>query len=423
MDSESLSLPSRPLLTKAFRFLDLPGEIRDKIYAIILCSVEARKPTSTEAYESNPSGATEEFHETPSKLTHLRHNIEPQILRTSRSIYSEANYVMRRTNLFIKIIVHIPFEEISQLLILKKIPILKIDRNKIKKFKCFVMSHEITSPVPQKGVAFLILYRDLDVFCKGLTDYKYLITRDDDIVSHIVTLVDPCESKSLPNSPIFYSRKLQEMLIAPYRTLRGFPRFQIKGDIPQDLSRAAIAEITQSPAADPDAFLLELEELKAKGNEFFRVGNGTMASESWAQALMKIFRLMMSKEGRQMRETGGEEFINRISALKFDLNSNRAQNAIKAMRDNASDQDLVQQLGGNFEHAIGEAGSAQLPGSTWEPSARQLGKLFYRKAVGYRLLREFNQATIAIDAAIRQIPDDTELGREKERIIQQRRCY
>jgi hypothetical protein len=422
MDSGSLTLTSRPLTTP-FRFLDLPGEIRDKIYAIILCSVEARKPTSTEAYESNPSGATEEFHETPSELTHLRHNIEPQILRTCRSIYSEANYVMRRTNLFIKIIVHIPFEEISQLLILKMIPILKIDRNKIKKVKGFVMSHEITSPVPHKGVAFLILHRDLDVFCKGLVDYKYLITRHDDIVSHIVTLVDPCESKTLPNSPIFYSRKLQEMLIAPYRKLRGFPRFQIKGDIPNDLSRAAIAEITRSLAADPEAFLLELEELKAKGNEFFRLGNGTMASENWAQALMKIIRLTMSKEGRQMRETGGEEFLNRISDLKFDLNSNRAQNAIKAMRDNASDQDLVQGLGGNFEHAIGEAESAQYPGSTWEPSARQLGKLFYRKAVGYRLLRDFNQATIAIDAAIGQIPDDAELGKEKERIIQQRRRY
>lgn len=422
MDSGSPTLPLRPLTTP-FRFLDLPGEIRDKIYAIILCSVEARPLTSTEAYESNPSAAAEEFHEAPSELTHLQHSIEPQILRTCRSIYSEANYVMRRTNLFIKVIVHIPFEEISQLLIFKRIPILKIERNKIKKFKGFVMSHEITAPMPYKGVAFLILHRDLDVFCKGLADYKHLIIRHDDLVSHIVTLVDPCESDTLPNSPIFYSRKLQEMLIAPYRKLRGFPRFQIKGDIPTDLSRAAIAEITQDPAADPEAFLLELEKLKAKGNEFFRAGNGTMASENWAQALMKIFRLANSKEGRQMRSTGGEEFLNRISALKFDLNSNRAQNAINAMRDNASNQDLVQGLGGTFEHAVDEAESPKYYESTWEPSARQLGKLFYRKAVGYRLLKDFTQATIAIEDAIRQLPDDSELGREKERIIQQSRRY
>jgi len=402
---------------RPFRFLSLPGEIRNKIYVIILCSIEPRKKTSVEAYESEDFSGRVEFHYTPDELTHLRHHIEPQILRTCRLIYSEANYVMRKTNLFIKITSMVPFEEISQLLILKRIPILEVQKKKTKNFKGFVMSHEMNYPFSSKAKTFFILRRDLDIFCKGLVDYKHRITRHDDIVTHVVTLVDPCESETLPNSPIFYSRKLQESLISPYRTLRGFPRFQIKGAIPKDLSRAAIREITRAPSDDPNLFLSELEALKSKGNDFFRTGNGTMASENWSQALLKILRLTKSREGLKMVEEGGEEFIHRLSALKFDLNSNRAQNTIKAMRDNERDPELVQGLGGNFFHAIGEARS-DLLGSTWKPSPQQMRKLFYREAVGCRLLGDFSRARNAISIAISQMPDDAELQREKERIFQ-----
>lgn len=274
---------SQLTLNNPFRFSDLPSEIRNKIYTIILCTVDV--------IESDEIGVG--LHKVPDEITMLRHSIETEILRTCRTVYAEANYVMRKTNLFIRVTVKIPFYQLSPSIIAKRLPILPISREKANGFKGFVMSHEITPrDAAQEGRTFAILFRDMDRWCSLLSDAKWKIDRFEEQYAHVVTLVDPYDDAFMPDSPTFYSRTLQEKLIAPYRAkLRGFPHFEIKGTIPHDLSRAALSDISRSPADDPESILDELEGRKAKGNEFFRAGNGELASENWCQGLMKIRRV------------------------------------------------------------------------------------------------------------------------------------
>lgn len=335
---------------------------------------------------------------------------------------------MAKTNLFVKITITLPFEEIRPILKVRQLPILPSNQVVLKNLKSFVMSHEIVKRVddresPMTPWTFVFLHRDLDRFCDGLANYQYVIKQHDELVSHIITLVD--HSQNVPRTSGIYSQKFQEMLIAPYRDkLRGFLRFTIKGAIAEDLAVAAMAQINRPRAEDPELVLSELEELKAKGNDSYGQGDCRMASEHWARALHKMNRLMNGSSGERLREAGGLDFVNRMLALYFDICSNRAQNHLNAMRVHLSDPELVQSYGQSLLNSVHGAQyrvniEELFPGATWQPSREKLAKLLYRKAVGCRLIGERQfvlEAEDAIETAITILPDDPVLEREKERI-------
>jgi hypothetical protein len=422
--SSSLNLQPAPGdQGRSFRFLDLPGELRNKIYSIILCSFEPRAPLNMTASFQAPKG-----------VLYLRHNIESQILRTCRLIYNEASYIMAKTNLLVKVTITFPPDEIVPILRFMRCPILPSNQIVLQNLKTFVMSHEIIKRVDDQDLfmtpwTFVLLHRDLDRFCEGLADHLYVIKQHDELVSHIITLVD--HSQNGPHTLEPYSQKFLEMLLAPYRDkLRGFPRFTIRGAITDDLAAATMAQVTGPRAEDPELVLSELEELKAKGNDSYGQGDVRMANEHWSRALMKINRLMNGSLGERLREAGGLDFVNRMIALHFDLCSNRAQATIDEMRffysDLQSDPELVRSLTERFFNSVvGARDPGNLfilfPGFTWEPSHRKLAKLAYREAVGCRLIGERQfvlQAESAIETAITLLPNDPQLKREKERFSQ-----
>lgn len=89
----SLALPIRLAAPpESFRFLDLPGEIRNKIYAILLTVPE---PVPQSQQDDDP----------PLKLS-----LETQILRVCRIINSESKHVLRSANLFVKLTFKTPVE-------------------------------------------------------------------------------------------------------------------------------------------------------------------------------------------------------------------------------------------------------------------------------------------------------------------------
>jgi hypothetical protein len=422
MSSHSTSLPIRPVLPKPsepFRFLDLPGEIRNKIYENVLCSVVPREQTSKEGYEIHRADKLRLFEEEPPNyITYLRHSIEPQILRTCRSVYDEATYIMRKTNCFVKVTIRIPDHDLEY--ILRGIPILYTTRNRTNGFKQPIMIHEIVdmSAFPERERSFIILHRDLGLFCKGLAEYNILKPDNDSF--HDLKLVDPYESQPLPDAPKFLTRKLQESLLAPYRKLRGFSHFTIKGAVAKDLGRATVSEITGSwIGTDPELVIAELSELKSKGNDFFRAGATELASNTYQLGVKKVISLVHTPERKRIRRIGGPDFVNRVASLLFDFNSNSAQNMLKTMRMNYTDLPFEAQLHVQdvFYNTIEGCHIARYPGSTWMPSPQQMGKVFYRESAASRIFGNLERARDAINSAMDHIPDDVELQREKERIL------
>ena len=65
---------------RPFRFLNLPGELRNKIYHVLLCAIEPLPGPDQPG----------EFHGVSIVDTPLRHSIETKILRTCRFVNKEA---------------------------------------------------------------------------------------------------------------------------------------------------------------------------------------------------------------------------------------------------------------------------------------------------------------------------------------------
>jgi len=122
-----------------------------------------------------------------------------------------------------------------------------------------------------------------------------------------------------------------------------------------------------------------------------------------------------------IKESGGLPFLNRLTALSFDLSSNKAQDYHKCMRYHSDNQELMDEFGLKPPDAIWEAmcTTKKYSESNWRLSSDQMAKLAYRKAVRCRIGGEplmLIQAEGAIKEALRLKSTDVEIRKEKDRI-------
>lgn len=95
-----------------FRFEDLPGEIRNKIYAELLCTFDSPSvlPELLQSFH-----VLKRKYDIDGVRTLAQHN-DPAILRTSQAIYREASHFMQTANVFIKVETNLPIEKLCEYL-------------------------------------------------------------------------------------------------------------------------------------------------------------------------------------------------------------------------------------------------------------------------------------------------------------------
>lgn len=462
MASSSLAIrlaTSPPTPTEPFRFLDLPGEIRNKIYGIFLTVATKARPLCRNFWsvpgpgtDSEPDTASPEEFATDSEEEEeeedssdqeinpsyeYKFGLETQILRTCRSIKAEAGYVLRQ-NLFVKLTFRVGVVE-ELWFCHTGVPFIQLDLKHQKQFKLFVLSHQINAPdrLLEKPRIYIFLHRDLDQFCTALSQHQPGIVQHRSLLSHVVTLRYPFAGSTPPGLESFFNTGLQENLVAPYRArLRDLPHFTVKGTIPQDLKLAIENEVLRPFPRDPAGVIHEVRKLTAEGIHFFHNGRGLLtsrdgtaaASEYWNQALKMIDRAMLDASCRDMRTEGGIQFLNRLVALSFNLNSNKAGDYLKCMRYHADNQTLLEEFGLKHSEAVLDAMCImnKYCESTWRPTPEQMAKLAYRTAVRCRLGGEpeplmLTYAEAAIQQGLILMPDDDNIKKEEKRIARWRR--
>ncbi|CAG8981354.1 hypothetical protein HYALB_00013848 [Hymenoscyphus albidus] len=169
------------------------------------------------------------------------------------------------------------------------------------------------------------------------------------------------------------------------------------------------------PEKDCETILSELAQLKLNGNEYLRINNGQMAGETYAQAIVTMRKLIASPRGKELRQTGGLEFINKLTDLCWVLHSNMAQACMQAIRENTHDRAIVNGMSDMLFRTIDQAMQIEQILRIWT--------ILYRKTVGCRLVgsrERLEEGARAINMAMQLTPNDVAIEREARNIAELR---
>lgn len=116
-----------------FRFLDLPGEIRNQIYKELLCAFD---------YEYYPTGYPELARILgqalkPNGVNQIEHSVNTNTLRVSQAVHREVYDIMVKTNRFIRI--QSWNYSLSSFLVWSQLPVVTMDRQHAAQFKGYVL--------------------------------------------------------------------------------------------------------------------------------------------------------------------------------------------------------------------------------------------------------------------------------------------
>ncbi|KAJ8064298.1 hypothetical protein OCU04_006644 [Sclerotinia nivalis] len=362
---------------------------------------------------------------------------------------------MRKMNLFVKFEYDLSLYPVIVTIIKMKVPIFIADPNYLKNFKGTVMTHQMCyrkspevqnrfRPLTPNATSIIILGRHLHHLLVGLSAVRWEIHFHDDWLEHSVTLTDPYEiqeskgffaslagffsTKPKEVEP-FFTRKLQEKLIAPYRAiLKAFPHFTFKGTIPEDLKIIASSEITLLPAIyDPDQvrmFLDNISNIKGQGAYLFNEGSMSSANGRWEYCRQTIEYGLAGDRGKRLRKSGGVKLMNSLAEIYFDLAYLCAQSTILLMHNqlkgHPSELETLPRCVRANRFDFEDWTEQYAIEITWQPDPIKLATLFYREAVCFRLsmVQEYlTWALRAIDRALQMMPNNLDFLIEKEKIL------
>ncbi|KAF1953218.1 hypothetical protein CC80DRAFT_596097 [Byssothecium circinans] len=446
-----------------FRFLDLPGELRNHCYQAMLCSFDP--PTSlppknglmTEAYVSQGLAPASQG------IEPARHTIDTTILRTCKKIHREAYDVMVKTNQFIRIqTMDIP---IPLLLLPSKLPIVTMDRAHADQFQGYIIVVKIEAipggwvdepldsdadsdweaemdtymHAPPAGTGprfnFMILGRDWDHFCGMLAQADAFMEGFSYSVQVSVTLNAYPAKLPAWKAPVdsYFTPKTQEDLLAPFcMHIHGFEHVSIDGSVDRTLAKRTIDQVRKPQWTDPKVVIADLEKSKAAGNSLWAPSNPAPAVEQWRACIMEIRRIYSTASFSLLIDKGGEEFCTKFTEIYFTTVLNLGQGAMRQMQTPGMAKMDVVTKGLAITRELTDA--ALIPtrladyGSRFAPDQSQVAKLGYRRAVCWRLLgqasdsREINEeaidsALVSIDHAAAFQPNDASIKREREAIM------
>ncbi|KAI2622085.1 hypothetical protein GGS21DRAFT_373714 [Xylaria nigripes] len=396
--------------TEVFRFMDLPPEIRDRIYQIIFCTWPPPKST----YDEKRQLAV-----VPTSLAYVSQKIDIGLLLTNHQIYQDAMDVLTKGNLFVRVVFR--GLHVRSIMMPKQVPIVAEGMTVVDAFKGYVMSHQIE--MPDTGIFpphhMMILWRDLDLFCQALaTCGNGTITGTRS--KHCVTVHNPFAETSTPN---FLNLERQERLLQPYRKhLRGFVAFEVVGNVEASLAAAVSREVKRDPIQDPEELLQEMLQAKELGKRYFNQGNSNMASETWAKAALKLHKLVGSDVWPRMKAESVDDWSDKMTEIFFQLYSNLAANTLRVMRQKEADLELAGQYSGALYHAAQMASTAsEVLQTNWRPTPEQEANLCYRLASAHRIARDsIEVAEHCINLAAQHLPNDVSIQQEKRSIAEWR---
>lgn len=406
-----------------FRFLDLPLEVRNGIYNVILCTPPPPKLWPLE--QQDLVGVPEED-------SYIQRPFETQILCASRQVHAEAKDAMFRGNQFIRIRGRWasgigPF--VQRVMRWRKVPVLATTARFRASFKGFVMTYLIEWGGDEKSpdaahalqeyregdVDLVILRRDLDVFCETLA-FLGIATFEgfDDDTRHFVEIHNPFNDTL---SPDFMSEINQERLLRPYCDyFRGFTSVTVHGHVTPKVAETVHKYLAEDQSASSNEALVGVQTAKDLGNTFFRRREFHKAAAAYWIAYSKAQSIMKRRKSwAKLRTQGGAGFVHAVAEIHYQVCLNAAQNILTCIRE-TSDPSPRKKASRASRYVDQAEKSSQLFETDWRPTLAQMAKANFRMASAQRALGDLKAAKVFIDRARLQSPGDQIIRREAEDI-------
>jgi hypothetical protein len=377
-----------------FRFLDLPSELRTKIYVLLLCAIF----TQDELVQ-----AAEEKLVAPLNVYQPRHDIQTAVLRVSRLVYREAFDVMVRVNRFVRIESKsaLPLQPIFAI---HNIPAIAQDSRRIALFTGAVLDIRMSTSTPLRvredqscdlrPCSMMMLSRDLHVFSQGILSADsycpgFAATIVIDV--HMAPLLDLKSPRYQGSFTDFFSEITQETLLASFRTLRSMDSLTIRGHVLLKIAQSITEEARKDEwGGEPQTIIKKLTDMKEDATKLFRSGNWEQASARWADATFEIIRMQSATAWDALVVRGGQVFVDKLAELLFVLSLNAAHAVIMAYSPSAANPMVTVKTRETYKAVIecyldAATGCIQPgfweEGITWTPTRVQLAKLHFRRAV------------------------------------------
>lgn len=405
MSSTSLSQP--------FRFLDLPGEIRNNIYDLLLCSWD------------------DETEQDPSLISQLSRR-KPiyqatSLLRVNKQIHAEASDYMIKRNQFVRITCR--GVDVRNLFLAANIPVITTSGQKLSRFSSYVMHMTLFKPAFAPSAfrfsehEILMLRSDLPKLCEQLDTESVMIDANASTSEHASLHAEIKFNYAFTH---FYTPKIQEHLLSPIASsMRGIPNMKFRGPVDPAIAEAVLDQVAQPRWTDPEATHEEIGTGVDVGKRQWQQNNYYSAAESWAYAMRTLERMRHSSSWLGLQKAGGEDFVNKTADLYFTLNLFHAQFLQIDMSGDETSRPLIQRNGRfAIQHLrkceTASARFAQHAGATWTPSNLQSAKMMFRHAKCIRLMQDTAnrvKAVTLIEQAAALAPTELAIRDEKDAVL------
>ncbi|KAI8941644.1 hypothetical protein NX059_002857 [Plenodomus lindquistii] len=396
--------------SQPFRFLDLPGEIRNNIYDMLLCSWN------------------NELEQVPELLSKMSRRCPSYpataLLRANKQIQAEATDYMIKRNQFVRVTCR--GFDVRKLFLGDRIPVITTDERKTNQFQGYVMHMTLSKPAFTPSAfqfsefEIMMLRSDLPILCENL-DIESVMEDANATTNEHASL--RAEIKLNYSFGQFFTPRIQERLLESIATtVRGIPDLRILGPVNPALAQAVSAAVAQPRWTDPEATLEEVGTGVDVGKRQWQQNNFYGAAESWAYAMRTLERMRHSSSWLGLQKAGGEDFVNKTADLYFTLNLFHAQFLQVDMESGQVGSPLMQRNGNTaIQHLrkceTASARFAQHAGATWAPSNAQSAKMLYRHARCIRLMHDTArrvQAVTMIEEAAALAPNEMPIRDEKD---------